>query len=451
MKSTIKLVLAFILANIQYPIRAQVATAGIDVEDLRTVEARGLDFSITLDKSDWLYTVGEPTEFTIKLFVDGKPIEAANLSYTIGPEKMPPVKRGTIAITDGYAKLSGGTMHEAGFLRCEVSANINGKVQKAAATAAFDPEKIKPTATMPADFEQYWAAAINDARSIPLDYKLTPIPKKSNDLVDVYQAEYHFLNNGIQKFYGVLSVPKKEGKYPAIIRFPGAGYAPLGGDQTTAAKGFITLDIYIHGRPVTMDRSYYEDLQHNELKEYRTQGITNKDSYYYKNVILGCVRSVDLIYSLPQFDRKNIGGWGSSQGGALSIITTSLENRINYLVALCPAMCDHTGYLSNRAGGWPHVFAKPAFYQDHKDQIMNTVSYYDVVNFARRLRVPGFFSWGFNDRVTPPTSIYAAYNTIQSPKQVSIIRDGEHKIYPEQKKVTYAWLIEKLKQQATDN
>src|SRR5690606_11420788 len=102
-------------------------------------------------------------------------------------------------------------------------------------------------------------------------------------------------------------------------------------------------------------------------------------------------------------------------------------------------------------GGWPHVFAKPAFYQDHKDQIMNTVSYYDVVNFARRLRVPGFFSWGFNDRVTPPTSIYAAYNTIQSPKQVSIIRDGEHKIYPEQKKVTYTWLIEKLKQQETDN
>src|SRR5690606_14148084 len=124
MKSTIKLVRAFILANIQYPIRAQVATAGIDVEDPRTVEARGLDFSITLDKSDWLYTVGEPTELTIKLFVDGKPIEAANLSYTIGPEKIPHVKSGSNTITDGYVKLSGGTMHDAGFLLCEVSANI---------------------------------------------------------------------------------------------------------------------------------------------------------------------------------------------------------------------------------------------------------------------------------------------------------------------------------------
>lgn len=58
-----------------------------------------------------------------------------------------------------------------------------------------------------------------------------------------------------------------------------------------------------------------------------------------------------VIFSLPQFDGKNLASWGSSQGGALSIITTSLDKRINMLVALCPAMCDFTGYLHGRAGG----------------------------------------------------------------------------------------------------
>src|SRR5690606_4548529 len=131
-----------------------------------------------------------------------------------------------------------------------------------------------------------------------------------------------------------------------------------------------------------------------------------------------------FIYSLPKFDGKHIGGWGSSQGGALSIITTSLEKRINYFVALCPAMCDFTGYLNNRAGGWPHFFAKPELYQDNKEQVMKALSYYDVVNFAKRIQVPGFFSWGFNDETTPPTSFYSAYNSVKSPKQVFIVPSG---------------------------
>lgn len=434
-----------VLASVHYAAYAQISTAGIDVEVPKSSDTKSFDFSVTPDKSDWVYKVGEQAIFTIKLFVDGKPVESANLSYMIGPEKMTPLKKGVITVKNGYAKLDGGTMNTPGFLRCDIRTNIKGKIYKELATAAFEPEKIEPTAITPTDFDHYWSAAIKNSKSIPLDSKLTLMPEKSNDLVDVYQAEYHFLNNGVQKFYGVLSVPKKEGKYPAIIRFPGAGYAPLGGDQKNAAKGFVTLDLYIHGHPVTKERSYYDDLKNNELKDYMYKGVSDRDSFYYKNVVLGCVRSVDFIYSLAQFDGKSIGGWGSSQGGALSIITTSLEKRINYFVALCPAMCDFTGYFNNRAGGWPHLFAKPELYSNNKEQVMKALSYYDVVNFAKRLKVPGFFSWGFNDGSTPPTSFYSAYNTVKSPKQVFIIPSGIHKIYPPQIEKTYNWLIGNLK------
>ncbi|WP_353136024.1 acetylxylan esterase [Pseudopedobacter sp.] len=442
------LILALVIAGltgIQQSLYAQATTAGIDVEDPKSTVTKSIDFSVTPDKSDWIYKVGEQATFNIKLFVDGKPVESADLSYMIGPEKMVPTKKGRVTVKDGYAKLEAGTMGEPGFLRCDVRVNVKGKIYKELATAAFEPEKIKPTAVTPADFDQYWAAAIKNSKSIPLDSKLTPIPERSNDLVDVYQAEYHLFNNGVQKFYGVLSVPKKEGKYPAIIRFPGAGWLPLSGDQNNAAKGFITLDLYIHGRPVIKDKSYYTDLQANELKSYQYIGASNRDSFYYKNVILGCVRSVDFIYSLPKFDGKHIGGWGSSQGGALSIITTSLEKRINYFVALCPAMCDFTGYLNNRAGGWPHFFAKPELYKDNKEQVMKALSYYDVVNFAKRIQVPGFFSWGFNDETTPPTSFYSAYNSVKSPKQVFIVPSGIHKIYPPQREKTYSWLTNNLR------
>src|SRR5690606_16629108 len=162
----------------------------------------------------------------------------------------------------------------------------------------------------------------SQSRKTELDVKLTPLSKRSTENVNVYQVTYQYGQE--QRFYGVLSIPKKEGKYPAIIRFPGAGVIPLSGDINTANKGFITLDLNIHSIPISQDREVYVNLQKNELYRYQYQGFIHRDSFYYKNVILGCVRSVDMIYSLPKFNRKSIGAWGSSQGGALSIITTSL-------------------------------------------------------------------------------------------------------------------------------
>jgi cephalosporin-C deacetylase-like acetyl esterase len=68
------------------------------------------------------------------------------------------------------------------------------------------------------------------------------------------------------------------------------------------------------------------------------------------------VRAVDYIFSLPEFDGSTIAVTGGSQGGALSIVTAGLDSRIKYLAAFYPAMCDFTGYLYGRAGGWPHMF-----------------------------------------------------------------------------------------------
>ena len=46
--------------------------------------------------------------------------------------------------------------------------------------------------------------------------------------------------------YGILSVPVKEGKYPALLRVPGAGVRPYAGDTYTAPADCIVLEIGIH-------------------------------------------------------------------------------------------------------------------------------------------------------------------------------------------------------------
>lgn len=396
------------------------------------------------DHTNWLYKTGEDVKFTITVLQNGNPVSNARIKYEIGPEKMDPVKRDSLNLTDGKITVNGGTLNTPGFLRCTVTAFVNDKEYRNLATAGFDPEAIKPTEKNPADFVQFWSKAKADLAKIPMDARMTLLPERCTEKVNVYHVNLQNYRVGT-RLYGILCIPKKEGKYPALLRVPGAGVRPYGGDIATAEKGIITFEIGIHGIPVNMDPGVYTSLGAGVLNDYTSANLDDRDRYFYKRVYVGCLRANDFLTSLPQYDGKNLGVAGGSQGGALSIVTAALDNRVKYLVSFYPAISDLTGYLSGRAGGWPHLFAKNNVAYNNTKEKLNTVQYYDVVNFARLLKVPGMYSWGFNDETCPPTSIYSAYNVISAPKQLLLALETGHWTYPEQNEKTNNWIVDQLK------
>jgi len=398
---------------------------------------------VTPDHPNWVYKPGEPVKFQVLVTKNSEPIPDVRITYEVGPEQMIPTKTDLVLLKEGRFQIDGGTLKEAGFLRCKVSATIDGVRYENLATAAYAPEKIQPTTVSPADFDQFWEKAKTDAAKIPLDAKLTLLPDRCTEKVNVYQANIQNYKFGV-RLYGILCVPKKVGKYPALLKVPGAGVRPYGGDIATAENGVITFEIGIHGIPVTMDPSIYLDLGKTVLDGYPFYNLDDRDRYYYKRVYLGCVRAIDFLYSLPEFDGATLGVTGGSQGGALSIVTAGLDPRVKFLAAFYPALCDVTGYLHNRAGGWPHMFneANKAF--NNKTDKIETSKYYDVVNFARKVKAPGYYSWGYNDVTCPPTSMYSAYNVIQAPKSLAIFEETGHWTYPEQNALAAKWLMEKL-------
>lgn len=111
------------------------------------------------------------------------------------------------------------------------------------------------------------------------------------------------------------------------MRLPGAGVRPYEGHIAEAEKGYITLDIGIHGIPVTMPASVYHNLLSGSLDKYWNFNWEDRDMVYYKRVYLGCIRMVDYIYSMQEFNGDLI-VYGGSQGGALSLITAALDNRV---------------------------------------------------------------------------------------------------------------------------
>ena len=384
--------------------------------------------SVTPDYQDWNYKVGEKASFVVNVRKSGTLLNQVKIDYEAGPVMYPNTKK-TLILKDGTMKWSG-EMKTPGFYRLKVVAHVDGKDYEGLCTAAFSPEKIKPFAQEPKDFDDFWKKALDEARQIDLNPTKVLLPERCTKDVNVYEISYHN-NRWGSKMYGVLSVPVKPGKYPALLRVPGAGVRPYSGDTYTATGKCIVLEIGIHGVPVTMEQKVYDDLANAALNGYWDTNLENPDRNAYKRVVTGAVKGVDMIASLDEWDGKTLGVTGSSQGGFLSLAVAALDKRVTFLAAVHDAMCDYEAELHGVAGGWPHYFYHAKMNAITKARLEGA-RYYDGVNFARRITVPGWYSFGYNDEVVPPTSSYGLYNSVKAPKTLSLYQMTGHFWYQEQ-------------------
>lgn len=384
--------------------------------------------SVTPDHQDWNYKVGEKASFVVNVRKSGTLLNQVKVDYEAGPVMYPNTKK-TLVLKDGTMKWSG-EMKIPGFYRLKVVAHVDGKDYEGLCTAAFSPEKIKPFAQEPKDFDDFWKKALDEARQIDLNPTKVLLPERCTKDVNVYEVSYHN-NRWGSKMYGILSIPVKPGKYPALLRVPGAGVRPYSGDTYTATGKCIVLEIGIHGVPVTMEQKVYDDLANAALNGYWDMNLENPDRNAYKRVVTGAVRGVDMIASLDEWNGKTVGVTGSSQGGFLSLAVAALDKRVTFLAAVHDAMCDYEAELHGVAGGWPHYFYHAKMNAITKARLEGA-RYYDGVNFARRITVPGWYSFGYNDEVVPPTSAYGLYNTIKAPKILSLYQMTGHFWYQEQ-------------------
>ena len=402
---------------------------------------------VSLDRPDWTYELNRPARFTIATTLNNSQTAGLPVRYSCGPEQQPPVVEKTVTSTEQAIVIDTPGMKDPGFYRCIATVEKDGRTYRGLATAGYRPDQIKPVVTEPADFDKFWNDGKAALARVPMDAKMELLPGLSTSKVDVYHVSFQNIGLGVtrvSRIYGILAVPKDASKkYPAVLRVPGAGVRPYTGQVALAETGLITLEIGIHGIPVNLPLELYDQLRVGALNRYMLYNLNDRDEYYYRRVFLGVVRANDFLTSLPQYDGKNLGVIGGSQGGVLSIVTAALDSRVKSLVASYPAMSDMAGYTANRAGGWPHM------YRDVKNRTkenLDTTSYYDAVNFARRLKVPGIYSWGFNDETCPPTSMYASYNVITAPKTLLLGLEMGHANSVEQNDRLNLWIERSLKE-----
>ena len=403
--------------------------------------------------ADWLYRTGEKAKVEVTFCLYGVPQDVV-VNYEIGSDMMPATSSGKVQLKNGRAVIDMGTMKQPGFLDLRMTAEVDGSKYQHHVKVGFSPELLKPYTKNPADFDAFWQSNIEAARkevnTEKIMLKTEKVEKYTTDEFDSYLLKLK--TDRRHAVYGYLTKPKKEGKYPVVLCPPGAGIKTIKEPMRNtyyARNGFIRLEMEIHGlNPEMTDEQFKEISSAFDAENgYLENGLDDRDNYYMKHVYVACVRALDYLTSLQEWDGRNVFVQGGSQGGALSLITAALDSRVTACVANHPALSDMAGYLDNRAGGYPHFNRLNNMLTPEK---VRTMSYYDVVNFARRITCPVFLTWGYNDNVCPPTTSYIVWNLITAPKESLITPVNEHWTSEETNHRQMSWLKAHIVQSDTN-
>jgi cephalosporin-C deacetylase-like acetyl esterase len=375
------------------------------------------------EKSRGVYEQGEPIAWTIEYQGPGSPGE---VRYSLRPGGLNETKSGAVPLAEGRGRLET-SLERAGAVlaRLEVTPP-DGQPVVALGGAIVDPAGIKPSASRPTDFDEFWDGKVSELKQTPPNARLEAKP------CDKPGVEYfHVTLDGFRgtKIFGQLARPKTAtsgGKLPALLIPQWAGVYPLETAWAVdrAAEGWLTLNLQAHELPPQGPVEFYARQFEGPLKNYWSIGNDDRESSYYLRMYLSCVQALEYLCSLPEWDGKTLVVSGTSQGGMQTFAAAGLDSRVTAALALVPAGCDFLGPDAGRDAGWPKWLQNG----EGKDaaKVREAGRYFDAVNFASRIKCPMLVGYGLIDDVCPPEGVQAAVNQLAGPKEVVVLPLSGH-------------------------
>jgi cephalosporin-C deacetylase-like acetyl esterase len=389
------------------------------------VDTSQVSIELTTDRPDALYRSGEQAVFTARVAQNGKPLTAGKLELRLSREgAKESIARKEFDLSENMPMAISGTLSNASFLHCQARLTRDadkGSPVTSWISAGYDVDKIKPVTSKPGDFDAFWKETLLKARQLPADVKMEKMEKLSNTKATYYRFSVNTLNN--ERVYGFLGVPCGPGPFPVIAIYPGAGpglSAPV--DCGLTARGAIVLMMNVHKYPVaeTPAEAKKQLEQYNarhKAASYISVGASSRDTFHFNSVLAGFCRSLDYICSRNDWwDGKHLVISGSSQGGFLTLAMSGLyADKVTAAMSGVPYLCD---YSRTRQAG--------------DRATLNTMLYYDPVNFAKLIRCPLQVSVAFADGSCPPATVFSAYNSIpRNDKKIMMEPRAGHGTTPE--------------------
>ena len=326
-------------------------------------------------------------------------------------------------------KLKVATPPQTGIYNLEFSINTTTYDDTTHYAFGYEIAQIKSPYHRPDDFDDFWKTAMDELATISPSYKIEEDFEQSNKLFNVYRVEMSSIDN--IRLNGWLTIPKTAmgGKFPVLVGF--GGYQVLA--RPLFFDEFISFTVNVRGA----DRNNMSDVNPNN-QDILTLNINDPLKYIYRGIYMDCIRAVDFLFANENmgFDVNRIAVFGGSQGGSFALITAALLNKkIRTCVADNPTFCDYhinllmepqireASFVLEYLGKYLRTNA--SFFT--KDEMLQTLSYFEIQNFMPKVKCPVLFGIGLLDPLAPAVTTIAAYNKMNK----EVIKASEIYIFPE--------------------
>lgn len=294
--------------------------------------------------------------------------------------------------------------------------------------AAFDLpldelRTYRPERDEPADFDAFWRQTLDETRARPLDLVLESVDAglASNETFDVT-----FTGFGGTRVKGWFILPRqRSGRVPCVVEYIGygGGRGLLVERLLWASAGFAHFVMDNRGQgsdgPPGATVDVGADVVNPHYPGYMTMGIHNPAAHYYRRLFSDAVRAMDAVRGLAQIDPARIAAYGRSQGAGISLAVAGLVPDLPLLLCDVPFLVNFrraASLVDTMPYGEIGQYLK--IHRDQVERVFGTLSYFDGMNFAARARARALFSAGLMDDVTPPSTVFAAYNHYAGPKDI---------------------------------
>ncbi|MBN2006953.1 MAG: alpha/beta fold hydrolase [Anaerolineae bacterium] len=319
-------------------------------------------------------------------------------------------------------------------------------------TFDFPLEKLKTYMGVnprPADFDAYWDRALAEMRAIDPEVELVPAPFQT---AYAECLEMTFTGVGGARVYAKVLKPRAaSAPHPALLLFH--GYSGDSGDWSDKL-GYVAAGYTVAALDCRGQGGRSEDVggvAGNTLHGHIIRGLEdalqgNPEKLYYRQVFLDTAQLARIVMAMPDVDATRIGAMGGSQGGALTVACVALEPRIKLAAPVYP-------FLSDYKRVWDMDQAKDAYSElkeyfrrfdprhQNEDRIFELLGYVDIQNLAPRIKATVQWHIGLMDTICPPSSQFAAYNKVTSPKTMVVYPDFGHENLSGNNDIIYRFMM----------
>jgi cephalosporin-C deacetylase len=199
------------------------------------------------------------------------------------------------------------------------------------------------------------------------------------------------------------------------LLWPSAGYATLVMDTRGQGSAWLQGDTDDAGA----GRPHHPGFM--------TDGILEPERYYYRRLYTDAVRALATLRSHPSVDAGRVAATGRSQGGGVTLALAGLAPDLAVALPDVPFL-SHFGRAVEitDAGPYAEIARYCRVHRADVDTVFGTLAYFDAMNFAARAEARALFSAGLMDPISPPSTVYAAYNHYAGPKSLRLYRYNEH-------------------------